>query len=718
MIGSTATIPPQSELGQKRYSLVKWLENSQFDSQNEWLGRLTSVPHTNIIDFDADELKAGIEINVIRNNGEIWRAQIIIPKTASNTIDLPPSSYKKIRTKAMGTTGGKLVDISDHMEIANSQANSSQDEYENDKEISDQSQLIILTNAASSVRNHTDNIKQDTESLDNPNSDTLPNRNTSIQLSSEHDDKNMINHHTNESKITHDLQSEADKTQMQDQNIDDMKNQSKNAKPSGAYSSNSNQKEWQFLQTAINEAGLTDFYQTYNDLANTSCNVVATNNNNITSLGNAKLTDGQHQVTSLSCGSNSTPIANQNVVTVSDLNIETILQMQCELLEQQKELKTIELETMEHLRQLHQNINKLSSKFECFELSLNGQLNNTQLVQSSLNISPNNFNQFNNNMNNESSENCHMTSNEHQNFNNLKAAKNVFNKINSTIGQQLKLVDNEILKELCHIPNNNNNNTTLPQTTTVSLLSPTTLLQNTSNQNQASLSGAINNNISNFNSNQINHSNNIVKNQINDQAMNSYKPTNNSLVLANPCQTINSLTAVGKASKQQSNQSQCLATPVALNTNTTKVNVYETNNKSLSQNSNSNSKTVVDMNQSNSSIIEASSNHINGNNSISTKAQGIQTQISLNRFLRESVKQKMGCDFLINNAVSDIPISVMRSIKKEAFEKYLPHDRRPIKAWGLAMASLRCLKRDLVKNKNKQIAANACRLNSMPSAVK
>lgn len=65
----------------------------------------------------------------------------------------------------------------------------------------------------------------------------------------------------------------------------------------------------------------------------------------------------------------------------------------------------------------------------------------------------------------------------------------------------------------------------------------------------------------------------------------------------------------------------------------------------------------------------------------------------------------MGCDFLISHAVSDIPMAIMRAIKKEAFDKYLPHDRRPIKAWGLAMASLRCHKRDLVKNRNKQLAA-------------
>ena len=73
--------------------MVKWLENSQFDSKNEYLGRLTSVPHTNIIDFDAEELKAGMEISVFRN-GEIWRAQIIIPKTSSTTIDLPPSTHR------------------------------------------------------------------------------------------------------------------------------------------------------------------------------------------------------------------------------------------------------------------------------------------------------------------------------------------------------------------------------------------------------------------------------------------------------------------------------------------------------------------------------------------------------------------------------------------------------------------------------------------------
>ena len=68
------------------------------------------------------------------------------------------------------------------------------------------------------------------------------------------------------------------------------------------------------------------------------------------------------------------------------------------------------------------------------------------------------------------------------------------------------------------------------------------------------------------------------------------------------------------------------------------------------------------------------------------------------------MKRQLGCDFLISNLVSDIPVNLMKSIKKEALDKYLPNDRRPIKAWSLALASLRCLKRDLVKNRNKKIA--------------
>lgn len=109
---------------------------------------------------------------------------------------------------------------------------------------------------------------------------------------------------------------------------------------------NNHNKEWQFLQTAINEANLSDFYHSpeQQQSANNSTSTVIKLNNLTTPVSTAT-----------------------NIVTVSDMNIETILQMQCDLLEQQKELKSIELETMEQLRLLQQNIGKLTRKFDSFE---------------------------------------------------------------------------------------------------------------------------------------------------------------------------------------------------------------------------------------------------------------------------------------------------------------------------------------------------------------
>lgn len=111
---------------------------------------------------------------------------------------------------------------------------------------------------------------------------------------------------------------------------------------------NNTKQEWQFLQTALND----DFYTTNQDQTNNSTVIKLNNLTPITLTTNATAT--------------ATP---QQIVTVSDLNIETILQMQCDLLEQQKELKTIELETMEQLRLLQQNISKLARKFDSFETS-------------------------------------------------------------------------------------------------------------------------------------------------------------------------------------------------------------------------------------------------------------------------------------------------------------------------------------------------------------
>lgn len=41
----------------KKFSLVKWLENKQFDRNNELTGRITSVLHSNILDVDVEYLR-------------------------------------------------------------------------------------------------------------------------------------------------------------------------------------------------------------------------------------------------------------------------------------------------------------------------------------------------------------------------------------------------------------------------------------------------------------------------------------------------------------------------------------------------------------------------------------------------------------------------------------------------------------------------------------
>jgi hypothetical protein len=46
----------QKKTDVKKYSVIKWLENKQFDRNNEFTGRITSVLHSNILDIDAEYL--------------------------------------------------------------------------------------------------------------------------------------------------------------------------------------------------------------------------------------------------------------------------------------------------------------------------------------------------------------------------------------------------------------------------------------------------------------------------------------------------------------------------------------------------------------------------------------------------------------------------------------------------------------------------------------
>ncbi|CAF0899651.1 unnamed protein product [Brachionus calyciflorus] len=73
-----------------------------------------------------------------------------------------------------------------------------------------------------------------------------------------------------------------------------------------------------------------------------------------------------------------------------------------------------------------------------------------------------------------------------------------------------------------------------------------------------------------------------------------------------------------------------------------------------------------------------------------------------NTFVRESINQLLGSDFMRTHDVQDIDPQVMEMIRKEAVEHYLPENIRPRRAWHLAKASLRTLKRTLNNRKQKE----------------
>jgi hypothetical protein len=74
-------------------------------------------------------------------------------------------------------------------------------------------------------------------------------------------------------------------------------------------------------------------------------------------------------------------------------------------------------------------------------------------------------------------------------------------------------------------------------------------------------------------------------------------------------------------------------------------------------------------------------------------------QRQFNTFVRESINQLLGPDFMRTHDVQDIDAQVMEMIRKEAVENYLPDNIRPRRAWHLAKASLRTLKRTLNNKK-------------------
>lgn len=139
------------------------------------------------------------------------------------------------------------------------------------------------------------------------------------------------------------------------------------------------------------------------------------------------------------------------------------------------------------------------------------------------------------------------------------------------------------------------------------------------------------------------------------------------------------------------------------NDETTKAQRGVNRKSRLSVQSNSSSATTLKspnnnhlLNESKLTIVSAA---VVNNKPPDTTAKRNKQQRQFNTFVRESINQLLGPDFMRTHDVQDIDAQVMEMIRKEAVENYLPENIRPRRAWHLAKASLRTLKRTLNNKK-------------------
>ena len=394
-------------------------------------------------------------------------------------------------------------------------------------------------------------------------------------------------------------------------------------------------KEMQFLQNSVNESDLTDFYQTLttsNASSNNELNSSVSSNSSTTSTTNNSINTFAPYTTKtpsyLSANYNQNQMLN-NVTSSSMSTAESISSMQAELLNQQKELKMNENETIDQLKLLQQNLSRLTKKFDAFESKVLHHIS-------------------------DSGGSSKVSKSSGKSKSGLQKLSNSF--------QQIKLIENDLQKELL-----------------TSNLSPA----NSSHQSQ----------LQNMQQPplQFNNGGSLIS-----LISNSNQLLNGTLTSLTSVNNQNKAMDSSSASSQSNNP---IKKRISRASATKKINGSDSNMAFIKEENTNNATSTTTSTITNGNNMNESKE--NGGELFTSKIQGIQSQIALNRHIRETVKEKVGVNFLANHSVSEIPSEIMDSIKKEAFELYLPSDRRPMKAWSLAMASLRCLKRELVKNKNK-----------------
>jgi len=159
--------------------------------------------------------------------------------------------------------------------------------------------------------------------------------------------------------------------------------------------------------------------------------------------------------------------------------------------------------------------------------------------------------------------------------------------------------------------------------------------------------------------------------------------------------------------KLLSNQSKLFYQDLKLGNNQQLVKIedhppIESNKINKSSSSRKRPKSIANLSKSfedsQQSILDDSKLRSQNNSAASINKRNKQQRI-FNTFVRESINQLLGPDYMRTHDVQDIDAQVMEMIRKEAVENYLPENIRPRRAWHLAKASLRTLKRTLNNKK-------------------
>jgi hypothetical protein len=370
---------------------------------------------------------------------------------------------------------------------------------------------------------------------------------------------------------------------------------------------------------------------------------------------------------------------------LSMTGIEEIVKYQKELLNHQRNQKLIQKETIKLLNALNKNITFMSDRLDEFAQRTNIKLEMNNVSQNSSQNHPINVNTIQelNNVNSNDEffssgfyDNSHLNTNSNNNL-------NIGGTVVPVTSQQLPINLNEDIKEYYILSDCNLEPLSVVQNST----GPYQIVQNNQQiqqQQQQVLFQPPSNLNNRLMSNKINHNNKSTGSLLNAKIKSSSSRL---------------------SSSRSSRSNKLLDT-----TNTTGANTTATSEESLDDDlsmdeTSEDEKETIQIRKKPKVSYTVTTPQSHSSKSKEYEESHNQQRL-FNKYVRENVENRLGKEFLLLHEIQEIDHDVMESIKKDALEMYPPINIRPRRAWHLAKASLRCRRRSLRRQKEKQILLN------------